>query len=506
MKKAVKLALPPCLLIVIIVCVLLLAFLGGYQTIDIYKTHQRVQPSDFARTYQPSELKEDINFLVRTLEEVHPDLYAYTPQSIIASERQKIEAELSVPMSRIEFYLKIAPLVARLNDGHTKIYPPYEEFYDYCGKGGLLFPFDVDLKDDRVFLTADYSAESLATVGSELLSINSIPASNIVDSLLLLVSGEKMNSRLGTLQEFFRHMLWLVYKFEKEFEVEFISKVDGKHYTRTVAGVTFGTIQRKEKDSSSDNEQANYSYHSLPDEKIGVIECRLFVNLDQFEQFLKETFTQIHKEGITDLIIDIRENGGGYTDLGDAFLSYITGEAVNQSSKIEIKVSRQIKEYYLSTLRWYVSWFPFQYLHPTWRKMWTTPEGGTVVIPFEPERPKENPLRFDGPVYLLIGPHTYSSAVSFAAAVKDYKLGTLIGEETGGLATSFGDFYPFDLPNSHLWIFVSHKRIFRPSGEDDGRGVVPDYEIKPSVKDLDEGTDAVMEYAKQLIESNRRAY
>jgi C-terminal processing protease CtpA/Prc len=204
----------------------------------------------------------------------------------------------------------------------------------------------------------------------------------------------------------------------------------------------------------------------------------------------------------SDLIIDIRENPGGYSDLAEALLSYITDKPVTRDLNMEIRASKQIKDWYRSTLRWYIKWLPIQYIHPVWRKIWFTPEGDNVLVRDNPKKPKENPLRFHGRLFILIGPGTFSTAVGFAAAVKDYKLGTLIGEETGGLATSFGDYYPFDLPNTRLWVFVSHKRIFRPSGEDDGRGVLPDYEVKQSITDSQEGIETVMEFTKQLIKSN----
>jgi hypothetical protein len=503
MKRSKKFLLIPILLIIVIVFSLALAFFRGYATFNIYATHQTVQPSEFDKKFQPAELKADLNFLIQTLESVHPNLYAYTPKSVIDVERERIVTELASPLSRIEFYLKVAPLVAMLNEGHTRIYPPYEEYHYFIRNGGLLFPFDLDFRDGKVYVTANYSSDSLVTEGSELLSINRIPIEEIVDCLLQFISSERASHKFETLKESLSHMLWLVYRFQNQFELKFVSKLDGQCYTRTIQGVSYNTIQTKKGTESKDEKQVHYSFFSLPDEKIGFIDFQLFIDMSQFKKFLKETFTQIQKEGITDLIIDIRANGGGYSDLGDAFLSYLSDKPVVNTLNMEIKVSRQIKDWYRKSLRWYVSWLPFQYLHPTWRKIWNTPEGGIAVIKSEPEKPKKNPLRFTGRVYLLIGPGTFSSATGFAAIVKDYELGTLIGEETGGLATSYGDFYPFDLPNTKLWVLVSHKRIFRPSGEDDGRGVLPDYEVKQSPEDLEKGIDRVMEYTKELIKSSR---
>ena len=66
----------------------------------------------------------------------------------------------------------------------------------------------------------------------------------------------------------------------------------------------------------------------------------------------------------------------------------------------------------------------------------------------------------------------------------------LVGEETGGSATQYADLCPFTLPRTGLQGFVSHKWFLRPSGADDGRGVLPDVEAP---------ADAALERVRELI-------
>jgi hypothetical protein len=440
--------------------------------------------------FTPSELKEDIDFLFQTLEAVHPNLYAYTPKEMITQEKERIENEITSPMSRIDFYIKIAPLVAKLKDGHTWVYWPDEEYNHYVENDGLLFPFNLHFSDGRAFIVANYSSDSLIAVNSELYSINGISIGSIADSLLQFISGERLYSRRWWLGGDFRRELWLIYKFDQEFEVEFVSGLTGERLTRKVSGVTRetmrATIKTKSGRGSKDEKTVYYTYHSFPQERIGIIDFRLFKDLSQFKTFLKETFTQIKKDSIENLIIDIRKNPGGTSNLGDTLLSYITGKPFTQFSREEVKVSKQI-------LPWYLRWLPLKDLFPSGRKIRT----------FEPKTPGENSLRFNGNVYVLIDAGTFSSATAFATAIKDYKLGTLIGEETGGLATSFGAVYNFNLPETQIKVGVSRKRLVRPSGEDDGRGILPDYEVKQSIEDLKKGIDTVMEFTKELISSKR---
>ena len=76
----------------------------------------------------------------------------------------------------------------------------------------MVFPFDLDFRDRRVFITAAYTEDSLPPVGSELLSINGIPIDTVRDRLLKLESGEKREKRLRSLKYWFRHYLWLVFQ------------------------------------------------------------------------------------------------------------------------------------------------------------------------------------------------------------------------------------------------------------------------------------------------------
>ncbi|MCG8348403.1 MAG: S41 family peptidase, partial [Chloroflexales bacterium] len=109
-------------------------------------------------------------------------------------------------------------------------------------------------------------------------------------------------------------------------------------------------------------------------------------------------------------------------------------------------------------------------------------------------------LRFSGDFSVLIGPATFSSAVSFAVIVKDNELGVLVGEETGGPPSGFGSAYSFRLTYTGLEGYVSSAYFVRPNGQDDGRGVLPDYDVRPEPSDVAAGRDPVLEFTKALIQ------
>lgn len=69
------------------------------------------------------------------------------------------------------------------------------------------------------------------------------------------------------------------------------------------------------------------------------------------------------------------------------------------------------------------------------------------------------PLRFTGPVYLLISAQTFSSAMTCALAAKDYGLATVVGEETGEPTTSTGEVYTEKTPGTGLRAYLTTKVI-----------------------------------------------
>jgi Periplasmic protease len=183
-------------------------------------------------------------------------------------------------------------------------------------------------------------------------------------------------------------------------------------------------------------------------------------------------------------------------------LEYLTDKPYRQFSESLIKISKQeieFGEYLIKNLN-----LKSKQMIENIRKYYPADEdkiGKVQRFSYDLKTPSKNPLRFYGDVYALTSRQTFSSATSFTSAIKDFHLGTIVGEETGGLPSCYGDVISFNLPNSGLGCGCSHTYFLRPSGEDTGRGVIPDFEVKPEPEDLVTGRDRVMEFTIELIES-----
>src|SRR5205814_2748455 len=101
-------------------------------------------------------------------------------------------------------------------------------------------------------------------------------------------------------------------------------------------------------------------------------------------------------------------------------------------------------------------------------------------------RMKRNPYR--GNIYVLINGMTASAGAEFASILRAHKKGIFIGEETGG---DYNGVNGFDrtflrLPNSKIGVSIAGWRsvmAWTPS-RNIGHGVLPDYEVQPTLEDL----------------------
>jgi C-terminal processing protease CtpA/Prc len=91
--------------------------------------------------------------------------------------------------------------------------------------------------------------------------------------------------------------------------------------------------------------------------------------------------------------------------------------------------------------------------------------------------------------------------VTVAALVQDFGFGTVIGEETSDLATTYGAMETFALSRTGIVVGYPKARIIRPNGSLIGRGAVPDIAIEtPVVEGVD---DPVLQRAIEVARRGR---
>lgn len=404
-------------------------------------------------------------------------------------------------MTRAEFYFKIAPLVARIGDGHTSIGPPDEEYVYYRHQQkGVAFPFNIDYDTlSGMTITRNYSGDSTPAIGDRIVSINSRSADSLFLFYLKGFSGERMVFRVRRCIERFRSLLWLD-GINSPYNIVIRKYDTQKQIAEYVKGVALQDVLKTDSLLTSRSMMLpDFSFKRLQD-NIGYIDFRSMEDLTGFKKFLSATFEDIHANPVRGLVIDLRKNTGGNSQLGEELLPFLTDSSYRMFARFGHKMSAQLKTYKRQAIPWWIRWFPLTWVSSEAKGLFSVEDGEIVVDTMTAEPPENNSLRYKGRTCFLIGSVTFSSATNLANTVGDYKLATLIGEETGGIPNTFGDYYPFDLPDTKLEVCVSSAFYVRANGNTaDRRGVIPDIEVRGNEKDMRSGKDTVLERAKQWI-------
>ena len=188
------------------------------------------------------------------------------------------------------------------------------------------------------------------------------------------------------------------------------------------------------------------------------------------EEF-QRVFDGLDLAGIRGIILDVRYNPGGNSWDADRVAGFLT----DQPLKAEI-------------------WKSPSYV-PAYRS-WGRPAGWAESAPsfVEPRKGK----RFTGPLVVLTGPGTYSSAEDFLVPLQFSRRAVLVGEKTAG---STGNPITVPLPGGGMFRVVSLRAMFPDGREFVGVGISPDVEAHPTQRDLAEGTDPVLQKGIEVIEN-----
>lgn len=448
-------------------------------------------------------LQEDYDFLLNTLEETHPNLYAYVPKDEFVRKTDEFRASINKPMSQSDFHKILLQTIALIKQGHTMVFGDggYREFLK---SGGLAFPFKINYNYDHIYVDENYSDEKEFITGTEIIAINRITVNHLIDEFTPYLR-VRPNGYIGsTLSYNWGGFLWLLYGFSDQFTISYILPNEHRIQTKTIDGVTAEQMKSKTKSS----EKKDFEFKLEPTRKTALLELNTFhIDFDRYDSLLVHVFTEIQKNEIENLIIDVRANKGGNGNLVSTLVNYLTYKPYNTSAGSQVKTSEATKLCYTThpvLVNAIEQARKAEGDKPEFLKLvdcFMEAEPGTVTtFPKEINTPEENQLRFKGQLFLLTSKDTYSAGTLFSAIIKDNNIGDIVGEETSDNPTMYACIMIFELPNTKINIQNSAQYSLRPGGFDDQRGVLPDFNVEPTYWDYINGYDKVLNYTYWLID------
>lgn len=459
-----------------------------------------------AATIPPDALRADFDALYAGLQAAHYDLYARRDKrdydALFARMRAGIDRPLTPPQARILFQR----FVAYGNVAHARIEPPGEAWEAFRSAGGKAFPLYLRVDGDAVRVSGGASGLDGIAVGDRIEFVDGEPALQWLRRMRALVSADSDYMAWAQVENLLPLLAWLELGEAERFEVV-VARSDGRRATVAVPALDRAGFQAAREAVPPRFElDWNARHARMLDHGIAYLRPGPFYDNRpdaahpwdpaDFQRFIDSAFRDFIPRGATRLLIDLRANPGGDNSFSDHLVAWFADRPFRFSSSFRIKVSDAAVA--ANRKRLDAQGGDRDTASARLAAAYAGQPPGSIVPYDIPEVAPRPAPRFDGAVYLLVDRHTYSNAVLVAAIVQDCGFGTILGEETSDLASTYGAMETFTLPRTGIEVGFPKARILRPSGDPRPRGVVPDIAIDapPPGGSTD---DLVLERAVTLI-------
>ena len=354
-----------------------------------------------------------------------------------------------------DYYRILQQMCSQLHDGHTRIEVPNELFREMYAHPAI----QTRLVENKVLIVKVFN-DSLEQIGIhpglEILSVDSIQVQQYARRFVEPYNSSSTNQ--GQLTNTYEYYLLCGSK-NKPVELELTNN----------GGTTFNRIL-----SRNYYRFQNYTDiidFRLLDGNIAYVALNTFADRSIVAKF-DSLFPMIERSNA--LILDVRENSGGNSDIAYEIFGYL----VEKPFKIVQGKSRNYNSFSRAM-----------------RKVQQWSENPSVELPANGSK------LYSKPVAVLISSRTASSAEDFCVVLSHLKRGILLGEPTGG---STGQPLFYGLPGGGTGV-VCTIRTFSPDGKEFvGIGIEPDITAYQTLSDVKSGNDAVLRAALSTLSNTHK--
>jgi hypothetical protein len=467
-----------------------------------------IKSYDPIKKFPPQELKRDLDILREVLERFHPSLYAFTSKEEMDHSFDYHRSLLKDSMTEQQFgFHVVAPAISKIRCGHTtmSLSRNYTEFF----KGVRMpsFPLYMKIWQDTMIVTRNLNPQdSILKKGTQISSVNGMGPERLAEIMFRYFPTDGYSNTINyiRLSNSFPFYHRNIFGLNNEYIVEYIDS-SGEHGIRKLPfyNPEEDTLKSIRATTTTHNVGRNKKYNrDRPSMYLDSFKNTAFLDLPSFEgskskkSFYRRSFRKIRKEGIQNLVIDLRNNGGGNVDNQATLARYLKNNSFRVTDTA-MAIRRNFGKYSRYFRNDVGNWIAMQILCS--RK-----EDGNYHLRYWENHTFRPFVRnfFSGDLYLIIGGPTFSAASLFCNTLKGQKNITLIGEETGGgQYSNNGLLLPsVVLPNTGVRIRLPLFRMVPDkNAHPTGRGVMPDIYVGPTAESVRNGLDLKMEKAKELI-------
>jgi hypothetical protein len=453
-----------------------------------------------SQTLEKEVVVEDLRFVQQMLLDVHPHLTNQEQQRAFSAHAENVISEIRNDVSKEEAAILAQKVISHLKSAHDRV--------EFGQSSGQYLPLVFYWASDGLVVFADTLSELNIPPASEVLKVGNVDTATLESTMQDLISGNRYWVRqrtavllarkgllrhLGVVDETNQVTLTLLTPEGKEETVGVpFTEQPGKSgwlnfLSPTYTGWTTG---------NSESGQRIFAWKVEREANRAIFKLYTCLNSKSYQDAVQSFFEEIEKLNVSNLIIDLRSNGGGDSAVMDSFLAHlpvsnlkiITGvQRLNETSLEQVQKLAKTDPTYQNLLETFKA-LPGQELPHEGDVYFSGRPGDTLSIS---EDQLLKPI-FNGKIYILVNAETFSAAIDFAVMLSDNNLATIVGEPLGDAPTSSGNVILFTTPNLGISFKVSSSFYTRPDpSRDPAETLEPDIYLPLTVKDIQQQHDPV---------------
>ncbi|HEX2683771.1 MAG TPA: S41 family peptidase, partial [Ferruginibacter sp.] len=392
------------------------------------------------KKYSRGQLDRDYTLLRNILESKHPSLYWYTPKDSMDMYFEIYQNAIKDSMTEQQYGWKvIAPLLDKIRCGHTS-FGRSKAYNNWAGgKRQPSFPLFLKCWGDTMVITNNLNRrDSVLKRGTVITSINGMRNPELKETMFGYMSedGYADNVNYIRLSTNFPYYHRNIFGISRTYSVTYIDSTGAeRRISVPVFDISADSSRRRDslvvRVAPRKRETRQKRLQDLRSLAVDTANNTAIITINTFSSgnlrsFYRQTFRYIKKAGIDNVILDIRNNGGGRIRLSTLLTKYVsrtnfkvadTAFAVTRSLR---PYSKYIKQSFINNLG----------------LLFLTRKNKDGLYHFshwerKVYKPKIN-NHYDGDLYVLINGNTFSAAALFSNAIKGQPGILFVGEETGG--------------------------------------------------------------------------